>query len=505
MMRLNRLFVFLLLTLAATTPVKADDYITVDPGELKSTPQDFWARGIVFSDTVEILNSGEAVKLGDKRYAPIQTRLVGTCYLDPDMEGGSTSLQVGQEYAFSGSVYQKDGGFFSSKRQFYVVIKRATLSAKGAGTLTPAEFSALASTALTNIYTAPLRDLDSIVAQALRDLQAYCSASNIEMTAIFDPQSRHAPRLNQAVRQAIYNQENKSRVPAVEFLVSLVASFMANQQGLAAPAPTPEPAAPVETTAVPPMEETPAIEPEPTELEPAPVANDVIPEEIAAPVAPKPEPVIEVAAPEPTEPIKPEPAAVSEPEPVPEPVPEIAPEIFSEMVSEPAPEPAPEVVPEVAPEAVMESAPEATPSDSVPASLLELIDEPAVVEPEPAPAVEPVVPEVPAQQESVALEEVAIPAPEPEPAPVVEAIAPSVEVMLEPTPEPVVEEVIAPRRGSTLPAAKLKLPTTPEPEKPKKAKSKKVKKEAAPEPVPAQPARKPSLLDADPNAPVPLR
>lgn len=476
----------LLLSLAATSWLRADEYITIDPGELKSNPQSFWARGIVFSDIVENLNGGEAVKLGDKRYTPILTRLVGTCYLDPEMEGGVDGLQAGQEYAFSGSVYQKDGGFFSSKRQFYVVIKRATLSAKGAGILTPEQLSALASTTRTNIYTEPLRVLDDVVAQAMRELQAYCSASNITMQEVFDPQSRHAPRLIQSVRQAIYNQENKSRVPAVEYLVTLVASFMANQQGLLTPpAPAPEPVVVAEPPAVIPPENAGAIElevitePVPeveAALEPAPApapAAEPPPVETIAPIEPLPEPVVEEQPAEtvtPTEPapvVVEEPMVIAEPEPVVEPVP----------VVEPAPV---EVVTEVLLEQPVAPA----------------VDEPVVVE-----AVEPEIPTL--------IDPVSPPdetAPEPAPvAPVIEAPTP-VELAPEPVPEPVSEEVAPPRRSSTLPAATLKLPAAPDSEKPKKSKAKKKKvTEPEPEPAPETPAKKPSLLDADPNAPVPLR
>lgn len=58
MIRLHRLFMILLLSLVATSRLRADEYITVDPGELKSNPQAFWARGIVFSDIVENVNGG---------------------------------------------------------------------------------------------------------------------------------------------------------------------------------------------------------------------------------------------------------------------------------------------------------------------------------------------------------------------------------------------------------------------------------------------------------------
>ena len=297
------------LAMTVLAAVRADEYITVDPGELKANPQSFWARGIVFSDVLEAVGGAEPIKLEGKRYDPVQTRALGICYLDPALEGGAAALQTGREYAFSGSVYQKDAGFFSSKRQFFVIIKRATASASAAGKLAPDQLQTLA-LAAGDTYGKPLQELDEILSQALREIQAYCAASNVEMSAIFEPNSRHAPRLTQAVRQAIYTYENKNKTPATEYMVTLLTSLMVSQHGAMAPIPAPAP--------------TPAPAPIP---EPAPE------------LAPAPAPV---AVPEP----EPPPEVIPEPEPVIEPVVEAMPEAANEPIIETAGEPVDEALPD---------------------------------------------------------------------------------------------------------------------------------------------------------------
>lgn len=444
MMPRTYLLVAAALTLITLATVRADDYITLDPGELKASPQAFWARGVVFSDVVESVG-GTPIKLDGKQYSPLQTRVLGVCYLDPAMEGDAASLQTGREYAFSGSVYQKDAGFFSAKRQFYVIIKRATAAASAAN-LSTKNLGDLARAAGA-AHAKPLHDLDTILSQAMRDLQAYCASSNIAMAAIFEPNSRHAPRLTQAVRQAIYSYENQNKIPAVEYMVSLLTSLMVAQQ--AAP----------ESTVVP----TPALQPEPA---PAP--------DVVAEPAPEPE-IVEPSVLEP---------------------PVVEPTVVEPTSDEPVAEPVMEATPEelLAPIAEETTQPEPT------------VDVASPVEPEPALAAEPMLDE-PASVETM-------PEPVPEPATATEVVEPAPEsVIVEPVvTEPVVD--MPRRRSSTLPAAQIKLPTpkleTPAPaeEKPAEAKptpkkAKKAKEEDKPEPV--APAKKPSLLDLDPNAPVPLR
>lgn len=498
MMCLYRRLIALFILGLTLTSVHADEYVTVEPAELKSNPQAYWARGVVFSDVVETVGQGEPLKLDGQLFSPITTRGLGLCYVDPAL-AEAAPMEPGREYAFSGSVYQKETGFFTTKRTFHVVISRATVSARESSGLSPEQLKALAQES-DHPYAEAFRTLDVILSQALRDLQAYCSASNIEMRAVFAAGSPHTNRVTQVVRQAIYNQESRSRIPAVEYLVSLVTSLLAVEQGAFAtpPAQSPAPEPPTEVPTEPVVEDKPAPTAVDMAAEPEVITEEAVPEPVMETatepamepdVAPLPEPVL--IEPAPQEAVTPEAA----PEPALEPMPEPMPEAMPEAMPEPMPEP------EVAqPEAMESPAPVdellfEQPMDSAPA--------PAPVEPE---ILMPVIEEAP---------------PVNEPTPVVEETAPAA-VMPEVLPVEETEPPAPPRRSSTLPAATLKLPavnaqpaaeTAPEPAK----KPRKSKKQKAAEPVveqaPAQeipapeppPARKPSLLDADPAAPVPLR
>lgn len=461
MTRFYRLCLVLALAWTLIPRAHAEEYITVESASLKSNPQTYWARGIVFSDVLESIPGGKSVKLGERSYLPIQTRILGTCYIDASLEDAVKQLKLGEEYVFAGSVYQKDSGIIFSKRRFYVVIKRVSAAIKKTGDLAPALQEALARSLAEGPYAATLQNLNGLLASAQKELQAYCASSNLDIKAVFEPGSPHAHRAQQTVRQALFELENRTKTPTAEYAVSLVTTFLAVQNGALAPAPAPVPVEPPALTnepAVAPTVEVLPVEPA-AEPEPAPISET---------------PAVEVVAPEA------EPA--TEPEAVPvEPIPEAT----LEPVVEPAPEAAvletPVVVETEAMAAPAEAQPEPTPAEAPLAEPLP-IEEPIVTEAEAAadegvrapPAIaEPVMEEAPTESPAVI-----------EP-PLIDAPAEAATLPAEPVagtvPTVEAESTPAVRPSSSLPAAKLKLSLEPEeelapaPESPKETKSSKRK------------------------------
>ncbi len=227
--------------------------------------------------------------------------------------------------------------------------------------------------------------------------------------------------------------------------------YMQTPPAPAAAAPAPAyapPAVPMYEPPAPPVEAAPAA---PVQAEPVvppfqPMSQPPVVE--VAPVAPQPQPVVQVAPPVPVEP----PAPVAAPAPVVEAAPPAPPVVEAVPVAPPvllAPEPPP------APPTPVEEAPPASPVEAEPAPVY-VAPAPWFVEPEPVftepAAVEPEVasepevarePEAAAEPEMIAEPEVVL---EPEEAPAVEAAepeeAPAAEVA-EPEPGPELEELMA--------------------------------------------------------------
>jgi len=444
MIRKLHLLLVIGLALAWSAVAKADEYVKIEAAELKANPQTYWARGIIFSDILESQPTAEEIKLGDNKYYPVQMRTLGTCYVDASLKETVAALKLGDEYIFAGSVYQKEGGFFSSKRRFFVVIKRVTAAVKEADKMAVVLMGGIPKLGTNDPFAQPLHLLSEVLTSAQRELQAYCASSNIEISAVFTPGSPHAAKAVQAVRQSLYALENKTKVPTMEYAVSLVTSLLAAHNGGLQPA----------------VEPAPVVVPEPV-----PAAPEVV---VGPEAQPEKQPeVFPEMLPEPT----PEPEPMPTIEPVPEAIP--APEARPDVVL--APEPAIEALPMQVEIPVAEESPVST-------EVVETTDE-AIAELVPEPVVEQVPKAIPLiDLPAVSPEELATHAPVIE-----ETVAPE-------------EPVAAPEVKMSLPGAKLKLSLEAETETESMTNAPPVEE---PKPKAKKPSRRPSGIDL--NAPVPMR
>ena len=279
------LFASLFLTLSPLA--RADEYTKVEAAELAQNPQMYWARGIVFSDVLEAVTAEKPVKLGDRRYRPVTLRALGTCYLESSLEDTARALPLGQEYVYAGSVYQKDAGLLFNKRRFFVVIKRISSPIKDTDDLVAVLQKVIADKLADSPFQATFRSLNDVLASAQKDLEAYSASSNLQLQALFAPDSPHANRVVQSIRQALLDQERASKVPIPSFTVNLLTALLSIRNGALAALPAqpaeeaaspveleetgPEAAPGAETPSVSPAEPEPAVAPEP---EPAPVVEE---------------------------------------------------------------------------------------------------------------------------------------------------------------------------------------------------------------------------------------
>lgn len=373
--------------LLAYAPARAEDFEPIKIKDLIANPQRYWARGFVFKDVLVETSRPERLKLGKVEAYPLKTQNVGECYVEASQREQLDALKTGQEYIFSGTVYQQKARFFGEDR-FFVVINGIVTPAAGVSELSRDLEAALAGRATNDPLVVVFQQMEAILSRAQESLLAYSKGEEVPMRDLMDPNSPAYEKTLQAVRGALFEKEQETKTPALEYFIQLMTAFLTLREQVPAPAVTPEPAPAPEPAAV----TAPEAKPE----EPAPPAEE--PKKSRAKRSKK------AAAPEPVEP----PAA------------ETAPVEATTPAESAAPQPTLRLTPSGAADAAIAAEPPETPDEPAPAA--EPAAEPAVEtapESEPVPATE-ALETAPAAAEAApepAAEEAAPAAEEPPPAP----------------------------------------------------------------------------------------
>lgn len=361
----------------AALPAAAEDYDPVAAKTLADNPQRYWARGVVFKDVLLERATSQAVQLDKQRTYPFRTKTVGECYVDEKLRTVLNDLETGKEYIFSGTVFHRKGGWRREER-FFVVVNGVVTTARQLETL-GVEIERVMAVSTTGVYAASFRGLEEILTKAQELMLPYARSENIELRDMLDPASPHFDKASQAIRNAMFERENTSKTPSLEFFVQLLTAFLALKEGAAIEAPAavdlPPAEAPAEESVVPDIMAPPGAETPPPEA-PAPaeppITLDVPAEEIAAPaeepppapaevnappaevvLTPEPEPAVDVAPiAAPADTAKPRRSKKTQPLPEPEAAPVVEP--VAEPVAEPVVEPVVEPVTEPVTESVNE-------------------------------------------------------------------------------------------------------------------------------------------------------
>jgi hypothetical protein len=372
--------------LLAVAPAWAEDFEPIKIKDLIANPQRYWARGFVFKDVLLETSRPERLKLGKVEAFPLKTQQVGDCYVEAAQRGQLDALKTGQEYIFSGTVYQQKARFFGEDR-FFVVINGIVTPAAGVSELGRDLEAALAGRATNDPLVVVFQQMEAILARAQESLLAYSKGEEVPMRDLMDPNSPAYEKTLQAMRGALFEKEQETKTPALEYFIQLMAAFLTLREQIPAPAVTPEPAPAPEPAAV--------TAPEPKPAEPAPPVEE--PKKSRAKRSKKP------ADPKPSEPPTPEAAPVEETVPAesetPQPTLRLTPSSAAEAMPEAEPaeaqeEPAPVIEPSAEPAVESTPAEQPTPApeaqetapDAVEASPGQMPESaPAAEEPPPAP------------------------------------------------------------------------------------------------------------------------
>jgi hypothetical protein len=237
-----------------------DSSPTVQPEDLVSAPQRYWARAILFKDTLTSAVSERGVRINDKTCYPFVTRTVGTCYATEEAAAAIRSLDLYRAYAFNAMVVQH-------RARYYIIVSGATPTAdavqmvKDLQSLSPAMDAASSEAALKPI------------AEIVWDVQsahlAYAQEKRIPLCELYDPRSVHFPRAMELVRAAIMKREVEQRAVSSEILAQYLLLALARTCAATNAAPASSPSEPQHIASALPMAAASSVAAEPSAQAPA--------------------------------------------------------------------------------------------------------------------------------------------------------------------------------------------------------------------------------------------
>ena len=332
----------------AATP---DSYTKVEAGSLVTSPQNSWARAILFADELVQAPAGRAQRLDRKNYLPMRLKVAGTVWVPEALAPKFQALVVGNTYSFAGTVDQISRRYYIIVDACYVLQTAADMTQRWTDMLNPptqteAERQASMSEAA----------MQGLLIAAQNSLIKMAAANNVTVAQLIEAQVDGGQRIAEhIVAEALQGELRAQNKTAEELMIGSVLALLQKQAVLdesqkaaaenaaraeAAATETPsvetEPA--VEVAAV----EVPAVEPPAIEIPVEEVAAEAAAPEVAstdvadvappgepvevpveepvvqAPEAVEPETVVAVEEPQAVEPVSPEEeiAAVVETEPV---------------------------------------------------------------------------------------------------------------------------------------------------------------------------------------------
>jgi hypothetical protein len=209
--------------LALVSPVMAQEYAPVEIADLKDSPQRFWAKGIVFRDTLAEAPGRRTVKVDGRVVTRFRTEGLGEIYASPEVLEPLAALAPGVEALFSGTVSQRG-------RDYLVIVQRVA-EAMTDGAAIPAKLEDIQRTGSTNEYNYIFEVLDTVLADARKQLFAHSTSQDQALGDLLRPGSPGRDKVANSVRAALRNLEDNAKIPAQEFLVSLMISMLALQEG----------------------------------------------------------------------------------------------------------------------------------------------------------------------------------------------------------------------------------------------------------------------------------
>jgi hypothetical protein len=219
-----KMVVLLLAVLCVSAPragAQQRRYRTVTARDLLDRPQNYWARSIVFQDTLVEVPSGREYKLDGVRYAVFSTRTLGTCYLAKPLEPVMAQVPEGRTYMFTGTVLQHGSRYFVIVESFTGTVDSEEI---------PAELKNLAASGQSLLVSQSSQPVAEVLRTVRESLFAYAKEKGLTLEQVLDPTSAHAPHVMELIRLAVRDQEQKKQSSSAEILAQYVYGVIAQNQ-----------------------------------------------------------------------------------------------------------------------------------------------------------------------------------------------------------------------------------------------------------------------------------
>ncbi|MEM7393135.1 MAG: hypothetical protein AAF492_12390 [Verrucomicrobiota bacterium] len=218
------------MTLSATSYAQRDKnakpYKEVNIEDLKESPQNFWASGILFYDALTEIPAEKGVKINKKHYYPFTTETLGNCYAAEDLAEELRFGRLDTEYVFSGTV-------LNYRRDYIVVLHQATqvLEEQAQEEQSIDSLISLFDESREN----NLQQFSEFLKRALTSISGYAQSKELEVDQVLSPESEELKKIRGIIRKSLSTVEQENGNTANEILVAYTLHLMVNKYGASMP------------------------------------------------------------------------------------------------------------------------------------------------------------------------------------------------------------------------------------------------------------------------------
>lgn len=206
------------MALAAVSLASSSAHITTTSEELLASPQNFWARPIIFPDTLVENVSTRVQRLDRKPYVPMDLENAGTVWIPQSKAAPFADLQEGRTYSFLGTVDQISRKYYIIVDSFQVIQTVDDVNEHLAGLLKSGK-------SLDSDEAATL--MQQLLVQVQNNLELVAQQNNMTVEKLMEVRGGGGQRaLERVIADTVQGELRNQQTTADEVLITTLASFL---------------------------------------------------------------------------------------------------------------------------------------------------------------------------------------------------------------------------------------------------------------------------------------